>query len=88
MGTEDLTDMKINVAVLQERYDTICERLTEGKAKMDAIDAKFDEVLQTMRNDATHRRIMGRVWTAGRHIGTIIIAVVVAKIFHEPLSLP
>jgi len=88
MAIEDLTPIKIDVAVLQERYDTICDRLTEGKLKMDAIDAKFDRVLQTMNDEAHRRKIMGRIWTAGRHIGTIVIAVIVAKIFHEPLSLP
>ncbi len=88
MGTEDLTEVKINVAVLQTQYDNICERLTEGKAKMDSIDEKFDRVLQTMNDEAHRRKVMGRIWTGVRHVGTIVIAVMVAKIFHEPLSLP
>jgi hypothetical protein len=88
MGTEELTEMKIDVAVLQERYDNICERLIESKAKMDTIDAKFDRVLETMSDEAHRRKFAGRIWSGMSHLGAIVVAVLLAKIFHEPLSLP
>ena len=90
---ESLTDVKVDVAVLQEQYATVIAQLADGRAFMSKIDNKFDRILDQMQEAATLRaveaernKIHSRIWTAARHIGTIGITLIIAKILHETVS--
>jgi hypothetical protein len=89
-----MTDIKVDVAVLQEQYATIQQQLADGREFMGKIDSKFDRVLDQMATAATDRavaaeraKIHNRLWTAARHIGTVVVAVVIAKLMKEPFSI-
>lgn len=89
-----LTEVKIDVAVLQQQLATIQQQLADGREFMGKIDGKFDEVLTKMSEAATERAVLaerakihGRIWSGIRHLGTLAVMFALAKIFHVPMSL-
>ena len=91
---ESLTDVKVDVAVLQEQYATVISQLADGRAFMSKIDGKFDQVLERMTAadlaravEAERGKIHARIWTAARHLGTIAVTLVIAKVLHETVSI-
>lgn len=87
MALEDLTDVKIDVAVLNERYANIQAALDKTNATVAGISVKFDEVLSTMHAEAERRKFSGRIWAVVSHGVTLVGAVVIAKLLKEPFSI-
>ena len=90
----DLTDVKVDVAVLQQQFATIQQQLADGREFMSKMDSKFDQVLQGMHEAATERaveaeraKIRGRIWSGVRHVVTLGVGLILAKVFHEPINL-
>jgi Fe2+ transport system protein B len=88
---EETVKTAVDIALLQQGQKHMEEKMTvfhtETKASLNEMNEKFDAVLKEMIESRQRSKMRSAMWASARHLGTVIVTLVLAHKFKIPLDI-